>query len=44
MITDKEGKIFDDRRKKERRVENIKVEEERRKTERRVDTKQIVKK
>lgn len=44
MITDKEGRIFDDRRKKERRVENIKVDQERRKTERRADTKQIIKK
>lgn len=35
MVTDKEGKIFDNRRKTERRTENIKVETEKRKIERR---------
>ena len=35
MVTDKKGKIFDDRRKKERRETNQKVKEERRKAERR---------
>ena len=40
MVTDKEGKIFDNRRKKsDRRNENIKVEEDRRKTNRRDNTK-----
>lgn len=39
MITDKNGKIFEERRKTERRKENIKVETERRKTERRKENK-----
>lgn len=39
MITDKSGKIFEDRRKTERRKETIKVETERRKTERRKENK-----
>lgn len=38
MITDKAGKIFEDRRKSERRKTDIKVETERRKAERRVNT------
>lgn len=39
MITDKNGKIFEERRKTERRKENIKVETERRKTVRRKENK-----
>ncbi len=39
MVTDKSGKIFENRRKTERRKENIKVYEEKRKTERRKETK-----
>lgn len=35
MITDKTGKIFEDRRKCERRKSNVKVENERRQEERR---------
>ena len=35
MITDKNGNIFEDRRKCERRKSNIKVEKERRQGERR---------
>ncbi len=35
MVTDSNGKIFEDRRKKERRKDNIKVEDERRKQQRR---------
>ncbi len=35
MVTDKSGKIFDDRRKEERRKNDIKVSEDRRKKERR---------
>lgn len=41
MITDKEGKIFDDRRKAERRKENIKIGMERRSAERRTIKKEI---
>lgn len=38
MIVDKEGKIFEDRRKgEERRTKNTKVTEEKRKTNRRKD-------
>lgn len=39
MVTDKSGKIFENRRKAERRKENIKVQEEKRKAERRKETK-----
>lgn len=39
LVTDKSGKIFEDRRKEERRKENIKVNEERRKEERRKSNK-----
>lgn len=40
MVTDKEGKIFDNRRKKtDRRNENIKVEKDRRKMQRRENSK-----
>ena len=35
MITDKSGRIFDERRKTQRRKEDIQVAEERRKSERR---------
>ncbi len=35
MVTDKKGKIFDDRRKKTRRKENEKVADDRRKKDRR---------
>ena len=35
MVTDKSGKIFDDRRKEERRKKQTKVEDDRRKNERR---------
>ncbi len=39
MVTDKTGKIFEDRRKTERRKDNIKTNEERRKYQRRKDIK-----
>ncbi len=39
MVTDKTGKIFEDRRKTERRKDNIKTNEERRKSQRRKDIK-----
>ena len=35
MVTDKSGKIFDDRRKEERRKKDVKVNNDRRKSERR---------
>ena len=35
MVTDKSGKIFDDRRKEERRKKQTKVVDDRRKNERR---------
>jgi len=35
MVTDKSGKIFEDRRKEERRKNDIKVNKDRRKEERR---------
>lgn len=35
MVTDKSGKIFEDRRKEERRKKDVKVKEDRRKGERR---------
>ncbi len=35
MVTDKTGKIFEDRRKEERRKKDVKVDNDRRKGERR---------
>lgn len=35
MVTDKSGKIFEERRKEDRRKKDVKVSEERRKGERR---------
>ena len=35
MVIDKEGKIFDERRKVERRVQNVKVQTDRRVSDRR---------
>ena len=35
MVIDKDGKIFDERRKTERRVQNVKVQNDRRVSERR---------
>ena len=35
MVTDKDGKIFEDRRKEDRRKKDVKVNEDRRKGERR---------
>lgn len=35
MVTDKSGKIFEERRKEERRKKDVKVSEDRRKGERR---------
>ena len=39
MVTDKNGKIFDDRRKAERRKDTIEVVEKRRKSQRRAENK-----
>ena len=39
MVTDKAGKIFEDRRKADRRKKTIKVVEDRRKADRRADNK-----
>ena len=39
MVTDKSGKIFDDRRKEDRRKENVNVDEEKRKKDRRKNKK-----
>ena len=39
MVTDKNGKIFDDRRKAERRKDTIEVVENRRKSQRRAENK-----
>lgn len=42
--SDKEGSIFDDRRKKDRRRENLKISEENRKEERRKKNQKIINK
>lgn len=39
MVTDKSGKIFDDRRKQDRRKDNVNVDEEKRKKDRRKNKK-----
>ena len=43
MVKDNAGKIFDDRRKEQRRKETIDVNLDRRKNERRAETKKIKK-